>query len=71
MFDEIVFYFYQECLALVQLHYTAWPDHGVPKTTTDLIHMIELVRERHPWDDPPVLMHCRYFISIFLESKRS
>jgi len=45
-------------LDLTQLHYTAWPDHGVPKTTKDLIHMIEEMRERHPWDDPPVLIHC-------------
>ncbi|XP_065066990.1 uncharacterized protein LOC135692673 [Rhopilema esculentum] len=43
---------------LWQLHYTAWPDHGVPKTTQNLIHIIELVREIHPWDSPPVLLHC-------------
>eukprot|EP00794_Sanderia_malayensis_P005971 gene5971-6667_t len=45
-------------LLLSQVHYTAWPDHGAPRTTRDIIRLIEFMREIHPWDDPPVLVHC-------------
>ncbi|KAJ1139357.1 hypothetical protein NDU88_005732 [Pleurodeles waltl] len=28
-----------------QLHYTAWPDHGLPETTTSMMYFVELVQE--------------------------
>ena len=51
---------------VTQIHYSAWPDHGAPKTTKDLIQIIQLMREAHPWDDPPMLIHCRFFFHLFL-----
>ncbi|XP_029428450.1 receptor-type tyrosine-protein phosphatase V-like isoform X2 [Rhinatrema bivittatum] len=29
-----------------QLHYTAWPDHGIPESTSSIIAFTEMVRER-------------------------
>ncbi|KAM3920260.1 uncharacterized protein RB166_014648 [Leptodactylus fuscus] len=42
-------------------HFTAWPDHGVPKTTSDLIRFRNLVREYTTSCyslDSPILVHC-------------
>ncbi|XP_033647839.1 uncharacterized protein LOC117307256 isoform X1 [Asterias rubens] len=41
-----------------QFHYTAWPDHGVPKTVQPIMDMIKLFREYLPNEDHPVVMHC-------------
>ncbi|XP_029438325.1 receptor-type tyrosine-protein phosphatase eta-like [Rhinatrema bivittatum] len=43
-----------------QFHFTAWPDHGVPKTTDTLIHFRSLVREyMKPYPSgSPILVHC-------------
>ncbi|XP_044126391.1 tenascin-X-like [Bufo gargarizans] len=42
-------------------HFTAWPDHGVPRTTSDLIQFRNLVREYtancYPVNSP-ILVHC-------------
>ncbi|XP_075694191.1 receptor-type tyrosine-protein phosphatase beta-like [Rhinoderma darwinii] len=42
-------------------HFTAWPDHGVPRTTSDLIKFRNLVREYaancYPLNSP-ILVHC-------------
>ncbi|XP_038072880.1 uncharacterized protein LOC119741208 isoform X2 [Patiria miniata] len=43
---------------LNQFHYTAWPDHGVPKTVQPIMDMIQLFREYLPNEDNPVVMHC-------------
>ncbi|XP_053560722.1 receptor-type tyrosine-protein phosphatase O [Bombina bombina] len=43
-----------------QMHYTAWPDHGVPKTPESLITFAELVREQVQSlnDSGPTVVHC-------------
>lgn len=43
------------------LHYTAWPDHGIPESTTSIMTFRELVRERiqSAKDAGPTLVHCR------------
>ncbi|XP_069489695.1 receptor-type tyrosine-protein phosphatase V-like isoform X2 [Ambystoma mexicanum] len=28
-----------------QLHYTAWPDHGLPESTTSMVYFVEMVQE--------------------------
>ncbi|XP_034990482.1 receptor-type tyrosine-protein phosphatase H [Zootoca vivipara] len=41
-------------------HYTSWPDHGVPKITSTILHFRDLVRahiEEHR-DAGPALVHC-------------
>ncbi|NXX99818.1 PTPRV phosphatase, partial [Centropus bengalensis] len=43
------------------LHYTAWPDHGIPESTTSIMTFRELVREhmQSTKDAGPTLVHCR------------
>ncbi|XP_054837704.1 receptor-type tyrosine-protein phosphatase V-like isoform X2 [Eublepharis macularius] len=45
---------------VTHLHYTAWPDHGVPESTTSIIAFIELVRAhvQNAKDSGPTLVHC-------------
>ncbi|NWI60286.1 PTPRV phosphatase, partial [Calyptomena viridis] len=42
------------------LHYTAWPDHGIPESTTSIMTFRELVREhiQSTVDAGPTLVHC-------------
>ncbi|NXA07635.1 PTPRV phosphatase, partial [Sapayoa aenigma] len=42
------------------LHYTAWPDHGIPESTTSIMSFRELVREhiQSTKDAGPTLVHC-------------
>ncbi|XP_060087100.1 receptor-type tyrosine-protein phosphatase V-like isoform X2 [Heteronotia binoei] len=45
---------------VTHLHYTAWPDHGVPESTTSIIQFIDLVRAhvQNAKDSGPTLIHC-------------
>ena len=46
---------------VTQFHYTGWPDHGVPTTTSSLINLRKLVNQKH-FDgspDEPVIVLCR------------
>ena len=46
-------------LTVTHLHYTAWPDHGVPQNAMSLINFIHRVRKQHPVTlDQPLLVHC-------------
>ncbi|XP_053943465.1 receptor-type tyrosine-protein phosphatase V-like isoform X3 [Cuculus canorus] len=42
------------------LHYTAWPDHGIPESTTSIMTFRELAREhiQSTKDTGPTLVHC-------------
>ncbi|NWX88134.1 PTPRV phosphatase, partial [Nothoprocta ornata] len=42
------------------LHYTAWPDHGIPESTTSIMAFREIVREhiQSAKDAGPTLVHC-------------
>ncbi|NWX63821.1 PTPRV phosphatase, partial [Promerops cafer] len=42
------------------LHYTAWPDHGIPESTTSIMTFRELVQEhiQSTKDAGPTLVHC-------------
>ncbi|NWR67919.1 PTPRV phosphatase, partial [Bucorvus abyssinicus] len=42
------------------LHYTAWPDHGIPESTTSIMNFRELVREhiQSTKGAGPTLVHC-------------
>ena len=41
------------------MHYTAWPDHGLPQNAMSLISFIRRVRKEHPVSlDQPLLVHC-------------
>lgn len=41
-----------------QLHYVAWPDHGVPSVVQPLLEMVRLVRDTQASETLPVLVHC-------------
>ena len=44
---------------MTQLHYTAWPDHGVPDNVMSIISFIRQVRKLFPATlDQPLLVHC-------------
>ncbi|NWJ09801.1 PTPRV phosphatase, partial [Crypturellus undulatus] len=42
------------------LHYTAWPDHGIPESTTSIMAFRDIVREhiQSTKDAGPTLVHC-------------
>ena len=46
-------------LTVTHMHYTAWPDHGVPRNAMSVISFIRRVRKEHPaYLDKPLLVHC-------------
>lgn len=48
-----------ESLKVTQYHFTAWPDHGVPKFATSLISFIRRVQKGHNKDlGTALLVHC-------------
>ncbi len=49
----------QEQRNVVQLHFTVWPDHGVPDDPTSLLNYRRRVAE-NIIPGKPTLVHCRY-----------
>ena len=48
-----------EPLKVTQFHFTAWPDHGVPKFATSLISFIRKTQRVHNKESGvPLLVHC-------------
>ena len=47
-----------EPLRVTHYHFTAWPDHGVPKFATSLISFIRKTQRGHNKDKGPLLVHC-------------
>ena len=46
-------------LTVTHMHYTAWPDHGLPQNAMSLISFIRRVHKEHPVSlDQPLLVHC-------------
>ena len=46
-------------MTVTHMHYTAWPDHGVPQNAMSVISFIRCVRREHPHSlDQPLLVHC-------------
>ena len=46
-------------LDVIQLHFVAWPDHGVPDNCAVMVNFIRCVRKVHPYSDPnTLLVHC-------------
>ncbi|KAJ2081941.1 Tyrosine-protein phosphatase non-receptor type 13 [Coemansia sp. RSA 988] len=44
---------------VTQLHFTGWPDHGVPSSPLPMLRMIKELRENiQPPSDSPVVVHC-------------
>ena len=52
-----------ETRELIHIHYTEFPDRGIPKCVPSLLDMIELMRQLQPAnspDAPPIVIHCRH-----------
>ena len=46
-------------MTVTHMHYTAWPDHGVPENAMSVISFIRRVRREHPHSlDKSLLVHC-------------
>ena len=46
-------------LEVIQFHFIAWPDHGVPDNCAVMLNFIRRVRKLHPYSNPcPLLVHC-------------
>lgn len=43
---------------VVQFHYWAWPDHGVPALVRPLLDMVRLIRDCQASETLPLLIHC-------------
>ena len=45
-------------LGVTHYHFTEWPDHGVPTDKMSMIKFIGYIREAHPPDRSPLVVHC-------------
>lgn len=43
-----------------QLHFTSWPDFGVPFTPIGMLKFLKKVKTLNPAHAGPVVVHCRY-----------
>ncbi|KAB0406760.1 hypothetical protein E2I00_018142, partial [Balaenoptera physalus] len=43
-----------------QLHFTSWPDFGVPFTPIGMLKFLKKVRTLNPTHAGPIVVHCRY-----------
>ena len=49
-----------ETRRLAHVHFTAWPDHGVPEGTKDIVTLVDFIRRHRQQNkqDGPMVMHC-------------
>ena len=47
-------------LKVMQFHFTAWPDHGVPEHPTLILAFHRRVKSHYDSSRGPLLVHCRY-----------
>ena len=51
-----------------QLHFTSWPDHGVPKYPMALLEFQKKVDKQHTRKmNIPMLVHCRYVCRLQIQ----
>ena len=43
-----------------QFHFTAWPDRGVPKFASSMVHFRSKIKNTRTEGKGPTLVHCRY-----------
>lgn len=57
-FNLILIFEIQVTRTVVQFHYWAWPDHGVPALVRPLLDMVRLIRDCQASETLPLLIHC-------------
>eukprot|EP00111_Clytia_hemisphaerica_P000393 TCONS_00001087-protein len=55
---EFLMTFEGESRLLRHFQYTAWPDHGVPRSSKEMLQFVTTVRFHQRPDDGPVICHC-------------
>ncbi|XP_011502274.1 PREDICTED: receptor-type tyrosine-protein phosphatase T-like [Ceratosolen solmsi marchali] len=52
----------EETRTIEHLHYTAWPDHGVPSNPKSIVAFLKEIQKHSPvprkLNDPPIVVHC-------------
>ena len=46
------------CFDVTHYHFSEWPDHGVPTDKMCMIEFIGHIREVHPPEGAPLVVHC-------------
>ncbi|KFV91771.1 Receptor-type tyrosine-protein phosphatase epsilon, partial [Fulmarus glacialis] len=49
---------------VTQLHFTSWPDFGVPFTPIGMLKFLKKVKTLHPAHAGPIVVHCRYVCAL-------
>ena len=44
---------------VTQFHFTSWPDHGVPDSTSSMLEFVRRIRSTVLPEDGPIIIHCR------------
>ena len=62
---------------VTQYHYTIYPDYGVPKYPTSLLHFVRKIMVSNPPNSGPIVVHCSagvgrtgIFITLFNQLRR-
>ena len=48
-----------ELRKVVQYHFTAWPDFGVPDEVDSMLKFVSKIRSQAEDDHGPMVIHCR------------
>lgn len=49
---------------VTQLHFTSWPDFGVPFTPIGMLKFLKKVKTLNPAHAGPIVVHCRYVCAL-------
>jgi len=49
---------------ITQLHFTSWPDFGVPFTPIGMLKFLKKVKTLNPAHGGPIVVHCRYVCAL-------
>ncbi|KAK1169211.1 hypothetical protein AOXY_G10174 [Acipenser oxyrinchus oxyrinchus] len=47
-----------DCMVVRHFSFTSWPEHGVPESSTALIHFVKLIRVNRAHDNTTIAVHC-------------
>ena len=49
----------KDTINIRHVHFTAWPDKGIPHDVTSMIELRQKVRSLHKDKESPIIVHCR------------